>query len=282
MIVRLRVAVAPCLALLLLLAGCAAPPSATTEQRLQEISLEHVAVETGASMGGIRGVVVDEDIRPVAGAKVVVRGVQGGAMTGADGIFAVHHVPAGLTFIDVEATGFVATRTAIEVVAGQPSEARLLLAKDPAPMAYHETIKYDGRLLASLPLATYVLDIALIAALDQSYCACLLRFDAADNVTTMVFEMDWTPATPTPGSETMYYQFRGNGDCASGRIEGEFSPPPILARYERSGWDGCNSFQVHYGGSALGPNVDQPFVSYVTLWSGGEPPERWSVVRGDG
>ena len=116
--------------LLLSLAGCAGSDDpAVTPADFEELELQ--ATDT---KGIIRGVVVDDAIRPIAGAKVQLRGGAGEQATtsSAEGLFGFDQLDPGTYFLEVGRLGFKTTQVSAEVVAGvdEPPITRVLLAAD--------------------------------------------------------------------------------------------------------------------------------------------------------
>lgn len=275
MVVRASVA----LALVVVLAGCSDP--ATTADGLSALDIDDVEVETTSALGGIRGIVVDEAIRPIAGANLSVVGSGLTATTDAGGVFTFDNLEPGAYFIAVAAPRFIGTQASAEVSAGQITDVRVLLSLDPTPAPFVETIQYDGFIEASAPLASYIIDIVVTSFTNSSVCDCWWVFASSGNVTTVVFEYVWEPSTPL-GSD-MYYQFYEHA-CDEQHIHSEFVESPFLAHIERSFWqvEGCDQLAIHFGGSATGVNVNQAFRAFISQWSNGIPPEGWSVAGGGG
>ena len=110
----------PLLATLLLLAGCADPPAAE--------------VEPGPLATGpvdVRGVVVDDAIRPLGGVQVTLEagGQARATNSSADGTWNFTAVAPGAHFVTASALGFLPTRLGVQVAAGM-AEVKLVLAQD--------------------------------------------------------------------------------------------------------------------------------------------------------
>lgn len=267
-------------AAVVLLAGCSGEPPSAGE-RLGAVELDSLDVETTDQLGGIRGVVVDEAIRPVAGAAVTLGADAEPLRTNEGGLFSADRLEPDTYFLEATALGFLPARVVVEVYAGQVAEVRVLLAADPSPTPFRQTIKFDGHIQASVPLVSYVVDILLVDLLDQSHCACALQVDSGQ-AETIVFEMVWQPSTPGPApAEELYYQFYQD-DGSNLEIESDFHPSPVLEHWDRKAlWGGTTLFQAHYGGSALWPTINQPFTSFITFWYRTPAPDGWSIAAGD-
>jgi hypothetical protein len=134
--------------LLVALAGCASsgdpPADEVTPADFEELELE--ATDT---KGIVRGVVVDDAIRPIGGASIELRG---GATTRStesspDGLFGFDELDPGTYFLQVSRAGFRTTQVSAEVVAGveDPPILRVLLATDLSFVApFYEQYIFEG------------------------------------------------------------------------------------------------------------------------------------------
>jgi hypothetical protein len=127
----------------LLLAGCsqssADGPEPTTD--FDELNLAPTA-----TTGVIRGVVVDEAIRPLANAIVTLTPGDKTAQSNANGLFGFQGLDPGTYFLRVEKAGYNATQTSTAVVAGvvDPATVRVLLVLNPRTTPYFEAFSYDA------------------------------------------------------------------------------------------------------------------------------------------
>jgi hypothetical protein len=138
---------------LALLAGCAGGGNGAdqpTGEDFQDLDLE--ATET---TGIIRGVVVDEAVRPVAGAVVSLSGsTASNTTTNDDGLFGFSNLQPGPHFVRVSKAGYVAAQASTEVVAGlaDPPILKVLLTADPSSAPYVATYVFDGFIECSFSL----------------------------------------------------------------------------------------------------------------------------------
>lgn len=111
--------------------GCSASPdsSDTSGGRLPP-SVDDVQVT--ATTGALRGIVIDEAIRPLAGATIVVTGVEEPRLTAEDGGFVFNGLAAGTYFITASKPGFTPVQASGTVVAGDadPPLVKMLLTLD--------------------------------------------------------------------------------------------------------------------------------------------------------
>lgn len=139
------VLLAAVLALPLALAGCSggsgSAPGPTGGPDFGELDLEPTA-----TTGILRGLVVDEAIRPIEGANVTLTPGGLAARSLADGTFGFEGLQPGTYFVQVTKNGYNGTQTSAEVVAGvaEPPIVRVLLTANPSEAAYFEAFAYDA------------------------------------------------------------------------------------------------------------------------------------------
>jgi hypothetical protein len=102
-----------------------------------------------ATTGVIRGVVVDEAIRPVQNATVVARGPEGAnrtVITGHDGVFGLADLAPGTWFVSASKLAYTPVQQSIEVVAGigDPSVTKLQLVFVPGQAPFLNEVKVDA------------------------------------------------------------------------------------------------------------------------------------------
>lgn len=124
------------------LAGCAAgDPEEAAGPDFSDLGLD-----ASATTGIIRGIVVDEAIRPLGGANVTL--TPGGQATRSteNGTFGFEGLAPGSYFLRVEKFGYEPAQSSTDVVAGlaEPPIVRVLLAIVPSLQPYVEALRYDG------------------------------------------------------------------------------------------------------------------------------------------
>ena len=128
-----------------LLAGCSGKGSEIDDDNFgaDELGLK-ATLETGV----IRGVVVDDAIRPVAGVEITIRSgdFEKTQVTGDDGLFGFQDLAPGDYFVSGSKHGYIAAQTQVSVVANmaQPPLVRLLLEVDLANLPYVQVYKFEG------------------------------------------------------------------------------------------------------------------------------------------
>ena len=123
-------------------------------------SFDDLDLQATSTTGVLRGVVVDEAIRPVAGAKVTLGGSSAEALSDDSGLFGFEGLSAGNYFLTVEKRGYVRTQQSTAVVAGvaDPPILKVLLVADPSTLAYVEVTSYEGYIQCGFKVAMVVFD----------------------------------------------------------------------------------------------------------------------------
>lgn len=134
-----------------LLAGCAAKPVASDPD--EALFGDDVSVSVSSTTGAIRGVVVDEAIRPIPGVLVVL-GVEAGAknFTTTDaGNFAFSSLEPGTYFLTATRFGYTSAQANVEVVAGvaEPPIVKMQLVTDPEQVAYYSVQSFSGYIMCT-------------------------------------------------------------------------------------------------------------------------------------
>lgn len=129
------------------LAGCsggAGSPPAPDDGAPDAAAL---GLEATPTTGLVRGVVVDDAIRPVAGAVVSLAGDQAGeATTGDDGAFGFDGLQPGTYILRAHKLGFLDAQASAEVVAGEadPPAVKIQLLADVASLPYNQVQVHEG------------------------------------------------------------------------------------------------------------------------------------------
>jgi hypothetical protein len=181
-----------------------------------------------ADAGVLRGLVVDDAVRPLAGVSVAARG-QGGewnATTGADGLFRIAGLPPGAYLVSASKLYHIGSEQAVDVRAdagpgGEPPLVRFQLAFEARSVPFAALYKYEGfhecgfnvmricsnvNILTSIVLCQYpgAPCVGNVTA-DRS-----LFFQAIDGIPAFIqAELAWTPTTE-PGQALNFYIGGGN------------------------------------------------------------------------
>lgn len=278
-----------------LLAGCAGPPGAA----------EGPDGARGDAAGiELHGVVVDEALRPVAGAHVTA-GPGLANTTAADGTFAFPGLPAGVYVVRAAKAGFAEATT--QVVLAETQEAplvKLVLIADASSLAFVETYAIDGFVECGIHFI-----VGYFAACSGpntvSTIACPATGVCAGNVTGdrslillpierkpdwLQFEAVWSATTETSRLMMVQTGSTNRTAVAAGELEiinETVGPSPNLniiagADLEESGL-GVEEDSLIYMRLHTAPNppanagfaVQQPFKLLIHVFYGFVPPAGW-------
>ncbi|HUR26110.1 MAG TPA: carboxypeptidase-like regulatory domain-containing protein [Candidatus Thermoplasmatota archaeon] len=129
------------LLLLVALSGC----SGGSPDPLEDAGGDAPELDVTETTGGIRGIVVDQSIVPVAEAKVVLSGGRN-TTTDPDGLFTFTALQPGDYFVSVSKPGYAAVQQSAQVEAGvaDPPIVKVLLTRLTTAQPYLDFYKLDG------------------------------------------------------------------------------------------------------------------------------------------
>lgn len=292
------------------LAGCTgdggAPPA-------DEPGFEEIGLEATSTTGILRGVVVDDAIRPVADAQVELRGTGRSAQTTVDGLFGFDGLDAGTYFVDVSKVGHVGVQQSADVVAGvaDPPIVRVLLTIDATYQPYVQVLTYEGYIECTTSVlvlcgAPNTLEPIMCGGIHEPplpptppVCYGNLTndrftwtFSYQPNLTWMQVEMVWESTQAlspelTLEMETLdaacgdddYYFNEGSASPLVWSADGE-----TIAGTEVDFAAGCPVYYSVFAGSAadapapVGVTAQQRFTAYSFAFYSYTPPEGWSFT----
>lgn len=122
----------------MVLSGCSGDPS-TSSQEASEEEIDY-GVEATSTTGVIRGIVIDEAIRPLFNASVSLAGLNRTVVTNDDGAFGFEGLEPGTYFFAVSKLGFKGAQGSADVVAGvsDPAIVKVMLTSNPSTAPYVE------------------------------------------------------------------------------------------------------------------------------------------------
>jgi len=170
-----------------LLAGCTAGKGKGDSASLGTADFSNLGLEATATTGIIRGVVVDDAIRPLGNATVATTlpdGTNKSTQSAHDGAFGFDGLPAGTYFLKVAKPGYLAAQSSTDVVAGvaNPPIVKVVLKADPASVPYVSQYQYDAFIACS------------VTAVTVSFAACGLAPDQTNNAFLVNYFADKPPA----------------------------------------------------------------------------------------
>ncbi len=267
---RVLVAAVVCFAFL---AGCQGDASTDDEDLLvpQEVKVDN------RRLGAISGVIIDEAIRPIAGASIERTDVDGATKsTQSDktGRFVMEDLEPGLYFLTVRAESHLNAQQAVEVLAGKVSKPKIVLNRDATTQPYQETVALNGILRASTWYATYAYTRM---AGNWELCECEFIVEMAPSVEGIIVEAFWEPRVAIPGHE-LFFEV---ASAELGRGDALYSTTPFHKIYLKEFFEGhADQALIRVGSRAA--DVDQEFEVFVTMFHLSEPPEDWSIAHAAG
>jgi hypothetical protein len=269
-------------------------------------------VQVSSSTGALHGVVVDQAIRPIAGAAVAISGPsERTAETGEDGRFAFGLLAPGTYIVQASHPIFGPAQTTAEVVAGdaEPPALRVLLERLFAQEPFSEAIKFDGFIQCGYDAAV------LTSQCVNDYTSIVYPGGLANDLRSvvdnrgyvtavgpgwqvMVYELLWE-TTAQGTSEEMFFLVSFFNRTASDHYARAAGASPVALRMhvgevhdtqagteEQVPAEGRPDLYVFAGISAggglpVGAGVSQPFTFFQHNFYYGLPPDGWSFVAGD-
>lgn len=184
------------------LAGCSDDGD---EPQVDDLAGEVEELKVTSTTGGIRGVVVDQSIRPVAGATVTIRQTGDTTTTDAGGLYAISDLPAGTYIVEATHALYNSIQQTVDVVAGvaepKPTNFQLerLISQDP----YMVTIKEVGFIACSLNVVVFLSEecgegvgVPGVGRVGQNPAnRAQIDFNVDnENIAFLVLEQVWTPS----------------------------------------------------------------------------------------
>jgi hypothetical protein len=279
-----------------LLAGCASnDPTGPSDTGP---TFDDLGLQATASTGVIRGVVVDDAIRPVAGASVTLSGGSAKqAVTTDAGTFGFDELAPGTYFLEVSKPGFFPAQQSAEVVAGvaDPAIVKVLLAVDAANLPFVEAMVYEGFIECTTSLV--VLCGAPNLLLEQNITNDRFTWDQyfSDGADLVVIDLVWESTQAlSPALSLEMEALDGGCDASDTYIGGTDGPSPLVARIDAEQVEEFNLgqtcpiyFSIFAGDASsgaaplpVGATVQQRFSAYIHAFHG-YAPESWSFSSGE-
>jgi hypothetical protein len=272
-----------------------------------------LGLQATPTTGLIRGIVVDQAIRPLANVTVeLAADPPREARTNADGAFGFDALAPGTYFLKVSKLGYFPAQQSAEVVAGvaAPDVVKVQLAQDVSFRAYHEAVVYEGFIECTTSFlvlcgAPNTLEPSLCGGLDPlpPVCYGTLTNDRftftlffGENVTLVQSELVWT-STQAASPELSYQQESLNADesCEDTTLSEDLNhtdgASPIMTRLHRNVLEEytigpvCGVYYSVFSGDATGDptgqgvdagvTVQQRFSFFIHAFYGYVPPADW-------
>jgi hypothetical protein len=300
------------------MAGCAGGGS-PDDEAADQLAEDAPEIEVTSTTGGIRGVVVDNAIRPIEGATVEVTSTDKKMVTSETGLFVFSGLEAGTYFIKASHPLYDVQQQNVEVVAGvaEPEPVKFLLTRVILANPYMTTEKFDGFIVCSAGHAQVGYseecgEGAGVPCLDPSVpCGRVggqdnnqVQYDfTVDNVglASIVVELAWEP-TSDAGKELLTYvstKWVCDPFCGGNVFADGGGPSPLLLRAEADNgtigdsefnttepftvFTWANPYAKDPTGTTDAPTLvlNQGFQVFVTKSYYLPLPEGWSLTAGD-
>ncbi|MGB0652453.1 MAG: carboxypeptidase-like regulatory domain-containing protein [Thermoplasmatota archaeon] len=273
-----------------LLAGCADDDGSNGSDELTQQALDDLDVEATATTGVIRGVVVDQAIRPVDGALVQVP-QPGGAPalsmeTDASGAFGFDGLQPGPYFLRITKVGYNDAQVSVDVVAGvdEPAAIKVLLEANPSAAPYVQLFTFNGFIecstgvLAVCGLANAVGEIAGVGNLTNDHF--LEVYEVDPGARFLQSEMVWQS---TQAAFPNMYQdlYTADGDTIDSQINSTEGPSPLVitereASIAAHGLGDTRNLMVRVFSAGIAEvTIQQEFEIFITLTHNFVPPAGW-------
>ena len=240
-----------------------------------------------SSTGVIRGVVVDDAIRPIPGATVVLSGgdSSGQTTTNAEGLFGFSTLVPGTYFLSISKPGYFTTQQSADVVAGvaEPDIVKVLLAIDVANLPFTELLTWTAFLQCGAFLVAGSLNPCAAADSDNVHD---FAFGGGRIPDMVHVEAYWEGTQPAGNYLSM--GFYDPESLASNWKSIDGTSPLIIqangTEIQDALGDDANHTTVRLfpGGGPDGTNptlvLNQRYEVYVTNFYGFVPREGWSIV----
>ena len=300
--------------LLVTLAGCAGEETAPEDS--DETPFDDKEVEVTADTGGVRGVVLNDAIVPVAGALVELLGTESSQETDEQGRFAFSKVVPGTYFLSVSKPLHQAIQTQVHVVAGvkDPEVLKVQLVRDFQQDPFLTVFPMDGFFTCtqaglypsvlgvgvgygSSPCHAISPDIDLCNAgalcLDQNR---VFETELKAGWQSVIYEMTWEASASGTSqnlgvvisedyetrAKTHNWANYGGPNPVMFRINvGEEGPGEQSGPIPAEGVPELSMFQgVRASGLAPGLALDQDFTAWFSMFHYAPAPEDWSFMAG--
>lgn len=255
-----------------------------------------------ATTGVIRGLVVDEAIRPLANVSVEARGPEGQsrtATTGADGFFGFSGLAPGTWFLTAEKLAYLPAQQSVEVAAGvdDPSIVKLLLVFIPGEAPFYTEVKMEAFVQCIVPGANLCAIVNLYSCALAGYCEPVVEDTSFirlhDELVALQRTPDWFQTevvwqSTQSVSDGLSVRFGPQGGALSEQTDRVAGPSPLVMRVDRARaeeWGTGTEFGMVYeifghmeetaAIGSLGFVINQRVSFFFHVFYGYTPPEGW-------
>lgn len=207
--------------------GTSEPTSGLSNEEIAEAAGE-VEVSATATTGVVRGVVLDQAIRPIPGATVQLVGADKTTTSNDQGAFGFEDLVPGTYFVSAAKDGYETSQAAVDVEAGvtNPVPLKIRLQALAPKVAYCDVLTQKGSVGTSVIVLTPVIETG-ITTFNPLNSEATFRVGAefSANVSWVQSEIVWEPTTQA--ADYFYVEHRFDGDF----LGSTKSMSPLIYRY---------------------------------------------------
>jgi predicted small lipoprotein YifL len=295
------------------LAGCGSKggPNGADDAALNGAEFENLQKQQGNLQKGkglIRGIVLDEALAPIAGAKVELVGLGTSQTATEAGAFLFNNLDPGTYFVSASKAGYAPAQQSSEVKAdvAEPSLIKIRLQRVPGAEPRAETLQFEGFISCGFKVLNIVFDRNYCDPLELNEDKSVVWFPTTGVPTYYQSETIWK-STQQLGTGLVTIQWAcaeggscsANGDARTCNVRGE-SPLVCFGRVGVEGEGGGQPLEATGLGTddkglyvqmyshcaacinavqGVGVVVNQQFQTFTTFFYNFEPEEGWLYVN---
>lgn len=269
------------------------------------------------STGAVDGLVRDDELQGLAGAKVQIRELEVLTTSAEDGRFSFSFVPPGRYTLEAQKLGFEQTTLSIRIEPGQVLQARLELQPIPVVKVYRSVSMWNGHVTCSVGFSAGTYPVAGNLGFFSEECGhgvqnpatrevigrnpnnkidwgWLLTKDAdVLNLRTILIELDWTPASAAAQQLALHvaHDFVCTPGCTGSPtycdVFSNYGKAPVRCQIDNGTLGVKKESQLPWRMTArvwaapsLPPNVvlEQDFTMYRTYFYGDPMPQGYTAI----
>jgi hypothetical protein len=214
---------------------------------------------------------VDEAIRPIAGARVRLPGLDVERTSDRDGSFGFVDLHPGPYFLTVEAAGYYPAEAVLEVKTEEFTRAKVILAAVPPPEPYHVTQSFDG-----------FADVTDSDLFTWGFTCSSCSFDFyMDRPALRAVVLEAVPDSAVAGDGFQHWLSGSNGTRSQTFSSGSSGAPMRVELRDGDLGDG-DRFRLDVDPTSFpAPETSKRFQVFVTAFYNQPPPTGWSFSGGD-
>jgi hypothetical protein len=218
----------------LILSGCADPKAGLLASDVPRASHD-------AESGGIEGIVVDPEFRPIGGARMQLIGVPSVVNSTGDGRFAFSGLVAQDYLMVVTASGFFESKQGVSVPVGNVTEVRVILRPIPPAVPYADaSYVFNGVIRHGYAYRVASQESNFSGFAPSTYPEAIRSIHQSSIVPrgdfqTLLLEVDWTPSSDQSDQLALQLRYYGKGVSLTPFVTG--GDPALRWRMDRPSYD---------------------------------------------